>query len=739
MTTVNFSVNNSDGSPISGASVDIVLPEAGVDALGENLTLPTSVQGNTDINGNFSTELSAISNVPYSAVVYDANKNRKAVYEFFVPESVDPVDVAALALLPAPSGITYDAAAIAAISNLRILAEQAADRAENFRTPRYNVNTLAFTLVGGINTVLLSEDDINGFLQVEQSVGRIVIPSSSSNNFEIGSSFVFVNTTSPQQIIDIDFTPENSSVAIESIGLNATKLDDPSDFILLTKVAVDTWKIINLKGGSGTGGATDADLIDIINSIADLLNQVSALEGWRNAFDGQLVSLTTDVNNQSSAIASLNNSIATINNLITAISTNIDDKIAAAVPLLPDLTSYVNAAANSAANAALSQTGAATSAGESEDSKGYSEEWANKDEDVLVSVAAGGNGVDEYSSKHWAIKSEESANTLNVGFAGNAGKLIQVNATEDGFSYIPFGVLTYDFASIPRGIVDWEERWEYDQEFIDLIPGSVHAHKIATIKFSKDGTRLYILVTDPDDDDGIYQFDLGTAYSLSSITYSGNSINFGDFGFLDATSFNDDRASMDISTDGTQLIVQNREEVIHCELSVAWELNSYSIIELLTISDVNRSNDISCAKWADSGDSLIFIVRAGGSNDRKIYKRSLPSSYTLTGSTLDVDLITAPDGDPTDMFVTSDDSLVFVFGKNSSVFSKFQIVTPGDFDTAVLISSINLYTYLGIFESSNKDVKKLAFTFSDSGSHVFFSDEGTGYLHKFKCNSISIG
>ena len=34
----------------------------------------------------------------------------------------------------------------------------------------------------------------------------------------------------------------------------------------------------------------------------------------------------------------------------------------------------------------------------------YAEEWANKAEDSLVSVAAGGNGTTEYSALHWSAK-----------------------------------------------------------------------------------------------------------------------------------------------------------------------------------------------------------------------------------------------------------------------------------------------------------------------------------------------
>lgn len=47
--------------------------------------------------------------------------------------------------------------------------------------------------------------------------------------------------------------------------------------------------------------------------------------------------------------------------------------------------------------------------GDLEEQVGYAEEWASKPEDELVSVAAGGNGVDEYSALHWAAKAAESA------------------------------------------------------------------------------------------------------------------------------------------------------------------------------------------------------------------------------------------------------------------------------------------------------------------------------------------
>ena len=78
-------------------------------------------------------------------------------------------------------------------------------------------------------------------------------------------------------------------------------------------------------------------------------------------------------------------------------------------------TAETNAAA-SASSASGSATTATTQAGlasgsatDASDNKGYAEEWANTVEDTLVSVAAGGDGTTEYSSKHWAAKAEAAA------------------------------------------------------------------------------------------------------------------------------------------------------------------------------------------------------------------------------------------------------------------------------------------------------------------------------------------
>lgn len=79
------------------------------------------------------------------------------------------------------------------------------------------------------------------------------------------------------------------------------------------------------------------------------------------------------------------------------------------------------------------QQASETAQGLSEDAQAYAEEWANKTEDSLVSTAAGGNGVDEYSAKHHAIKASDSetaaaTSETNAALSASSASTSETNA-----------------------------------------------------------------------------------------------------------------------------------------------------------------------------------------------------------------------------------------------------------------------------------------------------------------------
>jgi hypothetical protein len=61
---------------------------------------------------------------------------------------------------------------------------------------------------------------------------------------------------------------------------------------------------------------------------------------------------------------------------------------------------------------------------------GYAEEWANKAEDSLVTVAAGGNGTTEYSALHWAAKAALDATSTAADVVLTAADVIAAGVSE---------------------------------------------------------------------------------------------------------------------------------------------------------------------------------------------------------------------------------------------------------------------------------------------------------------------
>lgn len=97
-----------------------------------------------------------------------------------------------------------------------------------------------------------------------------------------------------------------------------------------------------------------------------------------------------------------------------------------------------SAAATSETNAATSETNAAASESASANNVTYSAEWANKAEDSLISVAAGGDGVNDYSALHWATKAEAAAASFNLEpiQTGDALKTLRIKSDETGIEYV---------------------------------------------------------------------------------------------------------------------------------------------------------------------------------------------------------------------------------------------------------------------------------------------------------------
>lgn len=137
----------------------------------------------------------------------------------------------------------------------------------------------------------------------------------------------------------------------------------------------------------GTGGPGDATT-DAASEASAAANSATSAAASASAAASSAASAASDA---TSASTSATNATTAKNDAVTA----------------RDAAQAAQTAAETA------KTDAQTAQTASENAQSYAEEWATQTEDTLISTPAGGNGVDDYSSMHHAIKAAASASSAS--------------------------------------------------------------------------------------------------------------------------------------------------------------------------------------------------------------------------------------------------------------------------------------------------------------------------------------
>lgn len=144
-------------------------------------------------------------------------------------------------------------------------------------------------------------------------------------------------------------------------------------------------------------------------------------------------------------------------------------------------TSETNAA-NSATNAATSASNAAAEVSNAQTEVTYAAEWANKAEDSLISAAAGGDQVDDYSAKHFASKASASATSAAASATAAAAALTRswIIAASDEITALATGVGKATFRA-PEALTLSEVRASVN---------TASTSGVVTVDINKNGTTM---------------------------------------------------------------------------------------------------------------------------------------------------------------------------------------------------------------------------------------------------------
>lgn len=134
MTQVVFRFVDPDGTPRADTLFDIVLRRPGFVDVQDSVVMPKTYQATTDLNGEFTLELEPAT-APYRITLIDPERDEdscggRVSYQFYVPDSVDPVQAQDLFIAPPPNDVPWDEAALLKLTEAVEDAEQSAIASE---------------------------------------------------------------------------------------------------------------------------------------------------------------------------------------------------------------------------------------------------------------------------------------------------------------------------------------------------------------------------------------------------------------------------------------------------------------------------------------------------------------------------------------------------------------------------------------------------------------------------------
>lgn len=228
------------------------------------------------------------------------------------------------------------------------------------------------------------------------------------------------------------------------------------------------------------------------------------------------------------------------------------------------------------------------------------------------------------------------------------------------------------------------------------------------IFFKPDGTKLYIVGTVGD---AIYEYDLSTAWDISSASYLQN---------FSVASQEGSATGLWFKPDGTKMYITgiNGADVNEYSLSVAWDVSSASYVQNFSVS----TEDIGPQQVIFKPDGTKMYV-AGLSNDN-INEYSLSTAWDIsTASYVQNFNISSQDGTPRSIFFNPDGTKIFLVGSGTDAVYEYSLSAAWDISSASY-GSVS-------FSVSTQATNPTGLFFKDDGSKMYIGDFASTTIYQY--------
>jgi sugar lactone lactonase YvrE len=236
--------------------------------------------------------------------------------------------------------------------------------------------------------------------------------------------------------------------------------------------------------------------------------------------------------------------------------------------------------------------------------------------------------------------------------------------------------------------------------------------------FKPDGTAMYIVgVTS----DTVFQYTLSTAWDVSTASYASKSFSVAAQDTAPQTLF--------FKPDGAvmYMVGSASDTVFQYTLGTAWDVSTASYASILL--SVSAQDTVPTGLFIDSAGTSLYV--AGNTNNR-VSQFTLPTAWSLVaGWTTKVGLgpyyrsalVTSRAITPTDVFLSSDSTTMYVADNNTDTVVQYTLTTPGDIGTA--------FYPLKSFVVSGQDSTLTGLFFKPDGTAMYIVGSATNRVYQY--------
>jgi len=232
------------------------------------------------------------------------------------------------------------------------------------------------------------------------------------------------------------------------------------------------------------------------------------------------------------------------------------------------------------------------------------------------------------------------------------------------------------------------------------------------VTWNNDGTKMYIIGADSD---AVYEYDVSTAYDISTTSFSQSFSVASEDGFSQGMAWNNDGTKMYISGSNTQNIYEYN-------VSSAFDVSTASLSQSFDVSsETSSTNGVS---WNGDGTKMYI---PGGANDR-IYEYNLSTGFDVSTASLSQSLdVSSEDTNPQGMSWNNDGTKMYMVGNINDTIYEY------DLSTAYDISSASLNTSFGV---STEDTAPNGMAWNNDGTKMYMAGEGSAVIYEYNVEEV---